>query len=58
MITADDHAVHQSILEKEMRNIKAANAGTKLTVQDYAKKLGISGSGVDNIVELFETGEF
>jgi DNA-binding transcriptional regulator YiaG len=58
MIVADDHAVHQNSLEIEMSKIKAARAGTKLTVQDYANELGISGPGVENIRELFETGRF
>jgi hypothetical protein len=57
--TEDDHAVHQNSLGKRMRNIKAAKAGTiKLTLQDYANELGISGPGVENIKELCETGRF
>ncbi len=41
-----------------MTQTKLANKGTKLTVVDYANKLGISGLGIQNIRELFETGRF
>jgi hypothetical protein len=53
-----DHAVHQKSLEKQMGIIKAENEGIKLTVTDYAEKLGIGGVAIANIRELFDTGRF
>jgi hypothetical protein len=53
-----DHEEHQKELERRMIQIKMANEGTKLSITGYAKKLGISGPGVENIRQLFETGRF
>jgi|HubBroStandDraft_4_1064222.scaffolds.fasta_scaffold232485_1 hypothetical protein len=53
-----NHELHQKELERRMTQIKVANEGRKLTIMDYANKLGISGPGVENIRELFETGRF
>ncbi len=53
-----DRAIHQKSLEKQMTIIRLENQGEKLTIRDYAKKLGISGVAVENIRELFETGRF
>jgi hypothetical protein len=53
-----NHELHQKVLERRMIQIKVANEGTKLTIMDYANKLGISGPDIENIRELFETGRF
>ncbi len=53
-----NHELHQKELEGRMTQVKVANEGTKLTIMDYANKLGISGPGIENIRELFETGGF
>ena len=53
-----DHQSHQRSLEMQMTQVRVATEGTKLTVMDYAKKLGISGLGIENIRELFKTGRF
>jgi len=37
---------------------KEENAGIELAIEDYAEKLGITGIGIQNIRELFETGRF
>jgi hypothetical protein len=54
-----NHAVHQINLERKMREIQVLNKGTRLTVQDYARKLGIeSEQGIENIREVVRTGRF
>jgi hypothetical protein len=54
----DNHRLHQKKLEEQMRQLRVANEGTRLTIQDYANKLGIGVPGIENIRELFERKGF